>query len=34
MIFKPRKVDEACAKEKYLENIGHEKGNLSGSKQK
>jgi hypothetical protein len=34
MVFKPNRVDEACVKENYLENIGHKKGQPSGSKQK
>jgi len=32
MLFKKRTVDESCVEEKYLENIGHKKGNPSGSK--
>jgi hypothetical protein len=34
MLFKLRKMDEACVQTHYLENLGHEKGNPSGSKQK
>jgi hypothetical protein len=26
MLFKPKKIDEACVKAHYLENIGHKKG--------
>jgi len=33
MLFKPRTIDEACVKEKYLENICHKKGQPDGSKQ-
>jgi hypothetical protein len=34
MLFKPRTMDEACVQAQYLENIGHKKGQPSGSKQK
>jgi hypothetical protein len=34
MIFNPRIVDEACVHAQYLENIGQNKGQPSGSKQK
>jgi hypothetical protein len=34
MLFKPKTVDEACVQAQYLENIGHKKGQPSGSKQK
>jgi hypothetical protein len=34
MIFKPRKVDEACVQAQYLENMGHKKRQPSSSKQK
>jgi hypothetical protein len=34
MIFKPRKMDEACIHAQYLENIGQKKGKPSGSKEK
>jgi hypothetical protein len=33
MLFKPRTIDEACVQAQYLENIGHKKGQPSGSKQ-
>jgi hypothetical protein len=32
MLFKPRTIDEACVQAQYLENIGHKKGQPSGSK--
>jgi hypothetical protein len=34
MFFKPRKVDEACVQEQYVENTGHTKGKPSGFKKK
>jgi len=34
MIFKIRTMGKACVQEKYLENIGHERGQPSGSKNK
>jgi hypothetical protein len=34
MFFKPRKLDDSCVQEQYLENIGQKKGHPSGSKQK
>jgi hypothetical protein len=34
MLFNPRTVDEACVHAQYLENIGQNKGQPSGSKKK
>ena len=34
MLFKNKTSDEACVQAQYVENIGHTKGQLSGSKQK
>jgi hypothetical protein len=34
MLFKSKTVDEAYAQAQYLENIGHKKGQPSGSKHK
>ena len=32
ILFKPKKIDEACVQTQYPENIGYKKGYLSGSK--
>jgi hypothetical protein len=32
MLFKPRIIDEACVQAQYLENMGKNKGQPSGSK--
>ena len=34
MLFKPNTTDEVYVQEQHLENIGHKKGQPSGSKQK
>ena len=34
MLFKPRKINEACVQAKYMENMGMTKGQPSGSKKK
>jgi hypothetical protein len=34
ILFKPRNVDEVYMKAQYLKNIGHKKGQPSGSNQK
>jgi hypothetical protein len=34
VLFKPMIIDEACVHTQYVENIGHKKGQPSGSKQK
>jgi len=34
ILFKTMIIDEACVQERYLENIGHNKGHPSGSQQK
>jgi hypothetical protein len=34
ILFKPRTMDKACVHAQYMENIGHKKGQPSGSKQK
>ena len=34
MLFNPMEIDEACVQAQYLGNVGHKKGQPSGSKHK